>query len=151
MPDLDAPPDDARRKIAYVLPVFDEARNILAFHEVLVAASDTRPDLDFEFVYVDDASRDASLEGLLELRCEDSRVTVVSLSRNFGHQIAVTAGLDLVADADAVVVMDTDLQDPPRVSLEMIAMWEDGIDVVYAQRRSRRDSLFKRFTAYAFY
>lgn len=151
MPDLDAPHDDARRKIAYVLPVFNEARNIFAFHEVLVAASNTRRDLDFEFVYVDDASRDASLEGLLELRREDSRVTVLSLSRNFGHQIAVTAGLDLVADADAVVVMDTDLQDPPRVSLEMIELWEDGIDVVYGQRRSRRDSVFKRLAAYGFY
>ena len=71
------------------------------------------------------------------------RVTVLSLSRNFGHQLAVTAGLDLVAEdasADAVIVMDTDLQDPPRVSLEMLDLWEDGVDVVYGQRRSRKDT-----------
>ncbi len=139
------------QKVAYVLPVYEEAANIAAFHSALIEATDTRRDLEFEFVYVDDGSRDQSLHGLLELRLSDPRVSVLSLSRNFGHQVAVTAGLDQVADADAVIVMDTDLQDPPRVSLEMIAMWEDGVDVVYAQRRSRRDSFFKRTTAYAFY
>ena len=145
------PPEWRRHKVSYVLPVFNEAQNIAVFHGALLGAIDTRPDLDFEFVYVDDGSRDSSLEDLLGLRRCDQRVTVVRLSRNFGHQIAVTAGLDLVPDADAVVVMDTDLQDPPRVSLEMITRWEDGVDVVYAQRRSRRDSLFKRVTAHAFY
>lgn len=147
-------PDAPRRRLAYVLPVYDEQDNIEAFHDVLVAVTRTRPDLDFEFVYVDDGSRDASLERLIDLRRRDSRVTVVQLSRNFGHQVAVTAGLDLVAagaSADAVVVMDTDLQDPPAVSLEMIEMWEGGAEVVYAQRRSRRDTLFKRSSAYAFY
>ena len=109
------------------------------------------PTSTFEFVYVDDGSRDDSLAQLLELRADDDRVTVLSLSRNFGHQIAVTAGLDACADADAVIVMDTDLQDPPRVSLEMIDLWEGGVDVVFAQRRSRRDSAFKRATAWGFY
>jgi dolichol-phosphate mannosyltransferase len=140
-----------RRRVTYVLPVYDEADGVLAFHTALVAATSARPDLDFAFVYVDDGSRDGSLDRLLELRRADSRVRVLGLSRNFGHQIAVTAGLDAAKDADAVIVMDTDLQDPPRVSLEMIAMWEGGVDVVYAQRRSRRDTLFKRSTAYAFY
>ncbi|MDN5744145.1 MAG: glycosyltransferase family 2 protein [Nocardioidaceae bacterium] len=143
-----------RRRIAYVLPVYNEEENIAVFHAALVEATAGRPDLDFEFVYVDDGSRDASLERLIELRAEDARVTVVQFSRNFGHQLAVTAGLDLGAqagDADAVVVMDTDLQDPPRVSIEMIDRWEAGIDVVYAQRRTRKDSAFKRLTAWGFY
>lgn len=140
-----------RTKIAYVLPVYNEGDGIAVFHRALREATDVRPDLDFEFVYVDDGSRDASLETLLELRAADSRVTVLSFSRNYGHQIAVTAGLDAATDADAVIIMDTDLQDPPSVSVEMISMWEDGVDVVYAQRRSRQDSLFKRATAYAFY
>jgi dolichol-phosphate mannosyltransferase len=140
-----------RRRVTYVLPVYDEAEGILAFHTALVAATSTRPDLDLAFVYVDDGSRDDSLERLLELRRADPRVRVLGLSRNFGHQIAVTAGLDAAGDADAVIVMDTDLQDPPRVSLELIAMWEDGADVVYAQRRTRRDTWFKRSTAYVFY
>lgn len=140
-----------RPRVAYVLPVYNEQANIEVFHATLVEATATRPDLDVELVYVDDGSKDASLERLLALRDADDRVTVLSFSRNFGHQIAVTAGLDAVSDADAVVVMDTDLQDPPRVSLEMIEMWESGVDVVYAQRRTRKDTWFKRLTAYCFY
>lgn len=145
------PTQNTRHKIAYVLPVFNEAGNIEVFHKTLLDTTQARSDLDFEFVYVDDGSSDASREQLLGLRQGDDRVTVLSFSRNFGHQIAVTAGLDAVGDADAVIVMDTDLQDPPRVSLEMISRWEDGVDVVFAQRRSRKDTPFKRSTAWAFY
>ncbi len=141
----------ARRLVTYVLPVHDEQDGLPAFHDALVNATDKRPDLDFEFVYVDDGSRDVSLDLLLGFRAADDRVTVLSLARNSGHQIAVTAGLDAAADGDAVVVMDTDLQDPPEVSLELIEAWESGVDVAYAQRRTRRDSPFKRSTAYAFY
>jgi glycosyltransferase involved in cell wall biosynthesis len=141
----------ARRLVAYVLPVHDEAAGIRAFHEALVEATEKRPDLDFEFLYVDDGSRDESLDILLDLRSADQRVTVLSLARNFGHQIAVTAGLDAAAGRDAVIVMDTDLQDPPEVSLQLIETWEAGADVAYAQRRTRRDSPFKKGTAYLFY
>jgi glycosyltransferase involved in cell wall biosynthesis len=141
----------ARRLLAYVLPLRDEVDGLREFHDALVTATNKRPDLDFEFVYVDDGSRDASLDLLLELRAADDRVTVISLARNFGHQIAVTAGLDAAAGRDAVIVMDTDLQDPPEVSLRLIETWEAGVDVAYAQRRSRRDSAFKRGTAYTFY
>jgi dolichol-phosphate mannosyltransferase len=141
----------ARRLVAYVLPVHDEEAGLLAFHDALVTATNKRPDLDFEFVYVDDGSRDASLDLLLELRAADERVTVISLARNFGHQIAVTAGLDAAAGRDAVIIMDTDLQDPPEVSLQLIETWEAGVDVAYAQRRTRRDSAFKRGTAFGFY
>lgn len=143
--------DAVRRRVAYVLPVYQEAESIAAFHAALVSATATRSDLDFEFLYVDDGSADASLECLLELRAHDARVSVLSLARNCGHQIAVTAGLDAAADADAVIVMDTDLQDPPAVSIEMLSIWEGGVDVVYAQRRSRQDGIFKRATAYGFY
>ncbi|MCX6400391.1 MAG: glycosyltransferase family 2 protein [Propionibacteriales bacterium] len=153
--DSDAPAThDGPRRIAYVLPVYNEEEGIAVFHAALVEATAQRPDLAFEFVYVDDGSRDASLERLIDLRAQDSRVTVLQFSRNFGHQLAVTAGLDLLAEAqsaDAVIVMDTDLQDPPRVSVEMIGRWEDGVDVVYAQRRTRKDTPFKRFTAFGFY
>ncbi len=140
-----------RRKITYVLPVFNEAEGLRAFHGELAAAVGARPDLDWEFVYVDDGSRDASLARLLDLRADDRRVSVLSLSRNFGHQIAVTCGIDQAGDADAVIVMDTDLQDPPCVSLQMVTAWENGADVVYGQRRSRRDGLFKRASAFGFY
>jgi glycosyltransferase involved in cell wall biosynthesis len=140
-----------RRLVAYVLPVHNEAGGLEAFHAALLTATDKRPDLDFEFVYVDDGSRDRSLDLLLDLRAADPRVTVLALARNFGHQIAVTAGLDAAAGRDAVIVMDTDLQDPPEVSLQLIETWENGADVAYAQRRTRRDSSFKRGTAYLFY
>jgi dolichol-phosphate mannosyltransferase len=137
--------------VAYVLPVHNEADGIHAFHDALLEATEKRPDLDFEFVYVDDGSRDESLDLLLDLRANDDRVTVLSLARNFGHQIAVTAGLDAAAGRDAVIVMDTDLQDPPEVSLQLIETWEAGADVAYAQRRTRRDSPFKKGSAYLFY
>jgi glycosyltransferase involved in cell wall biosynthesis len=137
--------------IAYVLPVYNEVAGIAAFHGDLIDATRSRPDLSFEFVYIDDGSTDASLAELISLRNSDDRVTVVSLSRNHGHQIAVTAGLDMCGDADAVVVMDTDLQDPPAVSLRMLVAWEAGADVVYAQRRTRQDTWFKRTSASAFY
>lgn len=145
------PRPETRAKVTYVLPVYNEAENIAVFHRALLQATEARGDLDFEYLYVDDGSRDESLTQLLELRRADPRVTVLGLSRNYGHQVAVTAGIDAASDADAVIVMDTDLQDPPQVSIDMITMWEDGVDVVYAQRRSRQDSAFKRTTAYAFY
>ena len=147
----DADETRGRRKISYVLPVYNESENIAVFHQALVEATSTRDDYVFEFVYVDDGSRDDSLDQVLALRAADDRVSVLSLSRNFGHQVAVTAGLDACTSSAAVIVMDTDLQDPPAVSVEMIEMWENGVDVVFAQRRSRRDSTFKRATAYGFY
>ena len=137
--------------VAYVLPVFNEGAGIDAFHTALVDATEARPDLAFEFVYVDDGSTDDSADRLLALREADDRVTVIGLSRNHGHQLAVTAGLDACAGAAAVIVMDTDLQDPPGVSLRMLAVWEHGADVVYARRRTRQDSWFKRTTASGFY
>jgi dolichol-phosphate mannosyltransferase len=103
-----------------------------------------------EFVYVNDGSRDSSLEILRGISADDARTVVIDLSRNFGHQIAVTAGLDAARGA-AVVIMDTDMQDPPEVVLELISAWELGADVAYAQRRTRRDTWFKRTTAAAYY
>lgn len=139
-----------RDLISYVLPVYNEQDNVAHLHEVLVGVVTTMPEYDFEFVYVNDGSRDRSLERLLEIQAADERVRVVNFSRNFGHQMAVTAGLDFAA-GDAVIIMDTDLQDPPSVSVEMIVRWKEGFDVVYAQRRSRKDGLFKRLSAAAFY
>ncbi|MDO5504058.1 MAG: glycosyltransferase family 2 protein [Actinomycetia bacterium] len=138
-----------RPLISYVFPIFDEEGNIDLLHERVAAAIGTI-DVDAEFVFVNDGSRDRSLERLIALSQRDERVVVVDLARNVGHQMAVTAGIDH-ARGDAVIVMDADLQDPPEVSLEMIREWQDGWDVVYGQRRSRKDSTFKRGTASAFY
>lgn len=139
------------RTISFVLPVFDEATNLQPFHEKLLEATTAlRGRYDLEFIFVNDGSRDDSLQRLRELHSSDERVRVLSLSRNFGHQMAVTAGLDH-ASGSAVVVMDTDLQDPPSVVLDLVDRWENGADVVYAQRRSRQDTLFKRTTADVYY
>ena len=131
----------SRRRITYVLPVFNEGANLRLFQAELARVTATRPEFDYEFLYVDDGSSDDSLATMLALRQDDTRVSVLQLSRNVGHQVAVTAGLDAATDADAVIVMDTDLQDPPRVSMELIEVWERGADVVYAQRRTRKDEI----------
>lgn len=138
--------------IGIVLPVFNEEDGIEHFHEVLSATLKTSSDT-FELIYVNDGSSDSSLEKLKALQASDSNVTVISLSKNFGHQIAVTAGLDYSHSQGhaATAIMDTDLQDPPHVLLEMIEKWKGGGEVVYAQRRSRTDTFFKKLTAKWFY
>ncbi|MER5263126.1 glycosyltransferase family 2 protein [Actinosynnema sp. NPDC002837] len=144
-------PRAGRQTIAYVFPVYNEAENIELLHLTVCRVTQPLADrYDFTFIYVDDGSKDDSASRLQALADGDDRVTVIELARNFGHQTAVTAGLDL-ADADAVIIMDSDLQDPPRVSLDLIEKWRQGYEVVYAQRRSRGDSTFKKVTASAFY
>jgi polyisoprenyl-phosphate glycosyltransferase len=141
----------ARRRISFVFPIYNEQATIPTLYERMRAVTDPLGErYDVDFVFVDDGSKDDSLSLLLGLRANDPRVAVYSFARNYGHQTAITAGVD-VTDADAVIVMDSDLQDPPEVSVELIRAWEEGADVVYAQRRSRQDSAFKRLTAHAFY
>jgi polyisoprenyl-phosphate glycosyltransferase len=136
--------------LSIVLPVFNEEALLSELQRRLLAVL-APLGLSFEIVYVDDGSRDDSLARLTELARADGRVVVLSLSRNFGHQVALTAGLDH-ARGDAVVLMDSDLQDPPELIPELLARWREGLDVVYAQRRRRPgESLLKRSTAYAFY
>ncbi|MCX4857483.1 MULTISPECIES: glycosyltransferase family 2 protein [Streptomyces] len=147
---MEQEPERGRPLISYVLPVYNERDGITAFHTELTAALDSRPELDFELVYVNDGSTDGSLELLKGLAERDGRVRVVDFARNFGHQLAITAGLDL-ARGDAVIVMDTDLQDPPKVSLELVDAWREGAEIVHARRRSRQDSAFKRATAHLYY
>lgn len=144
--------DSDRPLVSFVLPVFNEAATILVFHERLRDALRTAAlPVDVEFVYVDDGSRDESAACIERLASTDPAVQLVQFSRNFGHQIAVTAGIDAAA-GNAAVIMDTDLQDPPAVAVKMIRRWlEEDWDVVYAQRASRRDSVFKKVTAAAFY
>lgn len=137
-------------ELSVVLPVFTEEANLPELHRRLLAAvGGLGP--RFELIYVDDGSSDRSLEVLRGLAGADPRVGVLALSRNFGHQVALTAGLDH-ARGDAVVLMDSDLQDPPELIPELVARWREGFDVVYAQRRARPgESVFKRSTAYLFY
>ena len=136
--------------VSYVLPVYNEQDGIQRFHDELVAALAERPDITYELVYVNDGSADGSLSILRDLAKNDPQVQVIDFARNFGHQIAITAGLDQ-ATGDAVIIMDTDLQDPPKVSLELIEAWREGAEIVHARRRTRKDTFFKRVTAHAFY
>jgi glycosyltransferase involved in cell wall biosynthesis len=132
-----------------VVPVYDEDVVLEQFLDRALAVLDRLP--AGELIAVDDGSRDGSYELLAERARRDPRVKVVSLSRNFGHQLALTAGID-VASGDTVTVIDADLQDPPEVIPEMVDAWRHGADVVFAVRRSRAgDTAFKRSSAHAFY
>jgi dolichol-phosphate mannosyltransferase len=134
--------------ISVVVPIYDEEVVIPLLHEGLVKAlASLGPS---EIVYVNDGSRDGSLALLLERRRTDPRVTVVDLSRNWGHQAALSAGLKIAA-GDAVVLIDGDLQDPPDVIPALVAAWEDGAEVVVAERRSRLDPGLRRFFFPLFY
>jgi polyisoprenyl-phosphate glycosyltransferase len=133
-----------------VVPVYNEEQTIDALHERLTSLIESL-DGSAEIILVDDGSQDASLDRMLEISRHDPRFKVLQLSRNFGHQIAITAGLDFAA-GNAVVVMDADLQDPPEVVVQMAQRWREGFDVVYAIRRERAgEARFKRFTAALFY
>jgi len=138
-------------RISVVVPVFNESAGIRAFHERAAKALSSLPGASWELVYVDDGSSDDSFAQLARFAADDARVRVVKLSRNFGHQIAITAGLDR-ALGDCVAVIDADLQDPPEVIARMVEKWRAGFDVVYGVRSKRRgDGALKRLTASLFY
>ncbi len=133
-----------------IVPCFDEAAGISECHNRLtgvLSAFDTW----YEIVYVDDGSRDGTLSALRAIHASDPNVTVVELSRNFGHQTAVTAGLE-IAKGQVVIIIDADLQDPPEVIPKMLEKWQEGYEVVYGVRDSRAgETGFKTWTAKAFY
>jgi glycosyltransferase involved in cell wall biosynthesis len=136
--------------LSVVVPAYNEEEVLPVFHERLSAVLASL-NMDGEIVYVNDGSTDRTMEVLQNLKEKDSRISIVDLSRNFGKEIALTAGLDH-ANGDAVVVIDADLQDPPELIADFIKHWREGHDVVYA-KRTRRDgeSFFKKATAYGFY
>ncbi|MFA6004194.1 MAG: glycosyltransferase family 2 protein [Elusimicrobiota bacterium] len=136
--------------LSVVGPVFDEAAGLETFHASLIQVL-RGLGLSFEIIYVDDGSRDRSPELLRELRGRDPEVRTLTLSRNFGHQLAITAGLDHARGA-ACIVMDTDGQDPPGIIPELLAAWRQGYEVVYAVRSSRQgEGWFKKLSAGLFY
>jgi dolichol-phosphate mannosyltransferase len=133
-----------------VVPLYNEEKVIDECHKRLTA---TMRDCEgeYEIVYVNDGSRDKTMEIACAIASNDPNVKIVSFSRNFGHQTAITAGMD-VSSGDAVVVIDADLQDPPGVILEMIAKWKEGFEVVYGKRTKRKgETIFKKATAKLFY
>ncbi len=141
---------NADTRYSIIAPIYNEEGNIQVLYERIQEVMDSTGE-SWELITVNDGSRDRSLELLQALSAQDARVKVVNFARNFGHQIAVTAGLDH-ASGDAVVIIDADLQDPPEMILEMIERWKAGYEVVYAVREERKgESWFKLVTAKVFY
>jgi glycosyltransferase involved in cell wall biosynthesis len=139
-----------RPTFSIVVPLFNEEEVVEQFHARLVPVMEGLG-ASWEVIYVNDGSRDQSLPILERLRASDPRIGIVNLSRNFGKEIALTAGLDH-ARGEAVVVTDVDLQDPPEVIPDLVAGWREGFDIVYAQRRVREgETAVKRKTAELFY
>jgi glycosyltransferase involved in cell wall biosynthesis len=135
--------------LSIVIPIYDEEDNIPSLYARLIAVL-AEMGLRYEIVFVDDGSQDGSLELMRGLAAGDTHVVLVELARNFGQQVAITAGLDY-AGGSAVITMDADLQDPPEVLPEFIAKWQEGYDVVYAIREHRKEGWPKRAAYAAFY
>lgn len=143
-------PTMAAPRISVVVPCFNESDVISQTHARLTEALAGLP-YSFELLYVNDGSKDDTLDQLRAIQARDPRVRVVSLSRNFGHQVAISAGID-TASGDAVVIIDADLQDPPELIGEMLSKWRQGYHVVYGKREARAgETRFKLFTAKWFY
>ncbi len=138
--------NSAQPELSVVIPIYNEEENISELYSRLVKVLDDKH-IDFEIVFVDDGSRDGTVDRLKRLEESDRRVRIIELARNFGHQVAITAGLDF-ARGKAIAVMDADLQDPPEVLPEFIAKWREGHEVVYAIREQRKEAWLKR-TGYA--
>lgn len=137
-------------KYSIVIPIFNEELVIPELYSRLKLVMNNTGN-EYELIFINDGSRDSSCHLIREICKKDNRVKLLDFSRNFGHQVAISAGLDF-AKGDAVVIIDADLQDPPELILKMIKKWEEGYEVVYGKRLVRKgETLFKKFTAYIFY
>ena len=140
----------AKRDISVIIPIHNEEGNLIALHQRLTEVMQKMPGI-YELLFVNDGSTDRSLVMIRELAQKDAHVRYIDLSRNFGHQIAVSAGLDHCI-GEAVVIIDADLQDPPELIADLYQRHKEGFEVVYARRRSRKgESALKKWTAKLFY
>jgi glycosyltransferase involved in cell wall biosynthesis len=139
------------KKITIIVPSYNEEEALPYLYKSLNAIMDDLNQYEFEVLFVNDGSRDKTLELIKEMREKDNRISYVNFSRNFGKETAMIAGLDY-ATGDAVIFIDADLQDPPEVIPELIKWWEEGYDDVYARRNSRKGETFlKKFTSKMYY
>jgi glycosyltransferase involved in cell wall biosynthesis len=139
------------KKISILIPAYNEEDSIESLYQRLGKLANDNKSYDFEFLFINDGSRDNTLEIIKDYAEKDERISYVNLSRNFGKEIAMMAGFDHVT-GDATVVIDADLQDPPELIPQMIKFWEEGFDDVYAKRRSRSgESWFKKSSSRWFY
>lgn len=143
--------NDIKRKISIVVPMYYEEQVALECYKRLKNVLLKLIDYDYEIIFINDGSKDKTLNILSDIAKKDENVKIISFSRNFGHQCAVTAGLKYVS-GDAVVIMDADLQDPPELIPEMLKLWQDGNDIIYGKRKKRDgETVFKLLSAKMFY
>ena len=140
-----------KKIISVIVPVFNEYESIPFFYEKMKSVLEKLEDYDSEIIFINDGSTDGSISAIDCLISRDDRVGIISLSRNFGKELAMTAGMDY-AIGDAIAIFDVDLQDPPELLLNFVSEWERGYDVVYAKRIKRNgETWLKKFTATLFY
>jgi dolichol-phosphate mannosyltransferase len=139
------------KEISVVVPIYFEEENIFPLYERLIGVVSEEMNLDYEIIFVNDGSKDDSVKNIKQLIEQDQNIKLLNFSRNFGHQVAVTAGLEHT-EGEVVVIIDADLQDPPELIRDMYEKYKEGYDVVYAKRKSRAgESFFKKKTAKLFY
>jgi dolichol-phosphate mannosyltransferase len=139
------------KKISLVVPMYYEEKVVNECYKRLTEVLGKTENYEYEIIFINDGSKDKTLELLEEIAKKDARVKIISFTRNFGHQAAVTAGLKHVS-GDAIVIIDSDLQDPPELIPHMLKLWEEGNQVIYGKRKTRDgESAFKLFTAKMFY
>jgi glycosyltransferase involved in cell wall biosynthesis len=135
------------KKVSILVPCYDEEESLPLFHSALLETLEPIATLyDFEFIYINDGSHDGTLSLLQSYRAEDKRVNYIDMSRNFGKEIGMLAGMDYFS-GDCLVIIDADLQEPPSAIIEMLQRWEEGYDDVYGRRRERQQSYAKRCTS----
>ncbi len=140
-----------KKLLSLIVPVYNEEEVLPAPYERMSAAMAALEGYDYEIIYVNDGSRDGTMKQLRKIAGEHADVHVVSFSRNFGHQLAVTAGMDR-AKVDALIIIDADLQDPPEVIARLVEAWEQGADIAYGKRLKREgETIFKKLTAFCYY
>ena len=139
------------KKVSVIVPMYYEEEVAEECYKRLKRVLESINNYNYELIFINDGSKDKTLSILMDIANKDKNVKIISFSRNFGHQCAVTAGLQYVT-GDAIVIIDADLQDPPELIPEMLKLWEDGNEVIYGKRKSRKgESKFKLLTASMFY
>ena len=139
------------KKISIVIPIYNESESLPLLYKKLSEIISQIPNHNFEILFINDGSKDNTLNLIKQYRKEDKKINYIDLSRNFGKEIAILAGLDYCT-GDGVIIMDADLQDPPELIPELIKYWEQGYDDIYAKRRTRKgETFFKKFTSKLYY
>ena len=142
---------DEKKLVTILIPAYNEEAVLPLLYDRLLKLMDGLPQYNFELLFVNDGSKDRTLELIQEMRKHDPRVCYVNLSRNYGKETAMIAGFDYV-NGDCMINIDADLQDPPELIPEMLKYWEEGYDDVYAKRKSRKgESFLKKFTSWGYY